>query len=60
MQHGIGYVKSQRAGFCRVQCARKLFKLQFYYDAMYLSLRKFYQSILQLFLNFRQSFKTLR
>ena len=36
---------------------RKVSELQFYYDAVYQSLWKLYQSISQLFSNFRQSFK---
>ena len=55
MEHGIGYVKSKRAGMH----AHKVLKLQFYYDIVYQSLRKSYQSILQLLLNFCQSWKTL-
>ena len=44
----------------RAHCARKVLKLQYYYDAIYQSLWKLYQGILQLFSNFRQSFKTLQ
>ena len=60
MEHGIGYVISKRTGFDAHDARAKFLKLQFYYDVVYQSLQKSYQSILQLLLNFCHSWKTLQ